>query len=309
MDINSLKYFVQLAKSEHMSQTADFFNIAQSSLSKSISALEAELGVKLFDRIGKRIRLNDNGERFAKYAKESIDILQAGVTNVKDSSGEVFGNITVANYVYFGIIQPCIMEYMQRNPLVKFDIRSASDYGKNIKIDEDFIIYSSRDNTIGVNKEQFWVSKPLFKERDILLVSPKCMEFPEEQESVDIRLFKDIPFITMLRHEEVFFNDVTYKICHNAGFFPKKHTSVSNFIAKVRFVEAGLAVALVPECCVADVKLLAPEVRCMQIANCVSERTVSVMRRKKQMMSNEALDFWRFMLDSFGAEADDEFYD
>ena len=58
MDIRNIEYFLHLAKYEHVSATADLLHISQPSLSKHITSLEREIGVKLFDRIGNRIVLN-----------------------------------------------------------------------------------------------------------------------------------------------------------------------------------------------------------------------------------------------------------
>lgn len=51
--------------------------------SKHITSLEREIGVKLFDRIGNRIVLNKTGEQFAQYAKQAVELLNAGVNSAK----------------------------------------------------------------------------------------------------------------------------------------------------------------------------------------------------------------------------------
>lgn len=78
MDIRNIEYFLHLAKYEHVSATADLLHISQPSLSKHITSLEREIGVKLFDRIGNRIVLNKTGEQFAQYAKQAVELLNAG---------------------------------------------------------------------------------------------------------------------------------------------------------------------------------------------------------------------------------------
>ena len=83
MDIRNIEYFLHLAKYEHVSATADLLHISQPSLSKHITSLEREIGVKLFDRIGNRIVLNKTGEQFAQYAKQAVELLNAGVNSAK----------------------------------------------------------------------------------------------------------------------------------------------------------------------------------------------------------------------------------
>ena len=56
MELKQIEYFLQLAQMQHVSQAADFLNISQPTLSKSLSNLEKDLGVPLFDRVGNRDR-------------------------------------------------------------------------------------------------------------------------------------------------------------------------------------------------------------------------------------------------------------
>ncbi|MGX7197828.1 LysR family transcriptional regulator [Enterococcus olivae] len=69
MELRQLRYFQTVTHLENMSQAAKELHIAQPSLSKSIADLEEDLGVKLFDRVRKRIQLN----RFGKLFLESVE--------------------------------------------------------------------------------------------------------------------------------------------------------------------------------------------------------------------------------------------
>ena len=71
MNITQLRYFKLLAELQHYSYTAETLGIAQSSLSRSITALEDELGVNLFEKQGRNIRLTKYGTVFYEYAKDS----------------------------------------------------------------------------------------------------------------------------------------------------------------------------------------------------------------------------------------------
>lgn len=64
MEWQQLEYFVTVAKLEHMTRAAEALAISQPALSRSISKLEEELGVPLFDRQGRSIMLNRYGELF-----------------------------------------------------------------------------------------------------------------------------------------------------------------------------------------------------------------------------------------------------
>ena len=80
MELNQLKCFLEVARLEHITQAAEQLHITQPALSKVIARLEDDLGVKLFDREGKNIRLNEYGRVALRYAQRimyTIGDLQA----------------------------------------------------------------------------------------------------------------------------------------------------------------------------------------------------------------------------------------
>lgn len=64
MDTQQLEYFLDVAQTEHMTKSAQRLHVAQPALSRQIARLESELGVKLFDRSGRGLRLTDAGRAF-----------------------------------------------------------------------------------------------------------------------------------------------------------------------------------------------------------------------------------------------------
>ncbi len=72
MDIRDLKYFCLTAELEHVSKAAEILGIAQPYLTKIIGQLEDEFGTQLFDKVGRKIKLNDNGEVFYRNAKKIL---------------------------------------------------------------------------------------------------------------------------------------------------------------------------------------------------------------------------------------------
>lgn len=71
MELLQLKYFKTVAELGKISEAAKALYISTPALSTSISRLEKELGVQLFDRFAKRIELNSQGELFLRYANNN----------------------------------------------------------------------------------------------------------------------------------------------------------------------------------------------------------------------------------------------
>lgn len=73
MELRQIKYFIKVAELEHVSEAAAELHVAQSAVSRQIANLEDELGVKLFLRGGRRIRLTPVGEIFLERVKSAMN--------------------------------------------------------------------------------------------------------------------------------------------------------------------------------------------------------------------------------------------
>jgi DNA-binding transcriptional LysR family regulator len=101
MELRNLKTFETVARMLSFHRAAETLHYAQSTVSAQIQALEDELGVKLFDRLGRRILLTEAGERLLKYAGKMIDLEEEAVAEVTDS-GDRSGSLCIRVPETFG---------------------------------------------------------------------------------------------------------------------------------------------------------------------------------------------------------------
>lgn len=78
MNLKQLYYFKRLAETEHYTEAASSLFITQPSLSHAISELEKELGVALFARKGRNVKITQNGKRFLPYVEDALASLENG---------------------------------------------------------------------------------------------------------------------------------------------------------------------------------------------------------------------------------------
>ncbi|GFZ27466.1 LysR family transcriptional regulator [Lactobacillus corticis] len=78
MNLRHLQFFIKLAETQHMAKAAEQLGISQPSLSYAISSLEKELGVPLFEKDGRNIKITKYGKIYFAYVQNSLTELQRG---------------------------------------------------------------------------------------------------------------------------------------------------------------------------------------------------------------------------------------
>ena len=76
MELRQIQYFMEVAKREHVTEAADALHVAQSAVSRQIFNLEAELGVDLFIREGRNVRLTPIGKIFLEHMEEAMNVIE-----------------------------------------------------------------------------------------------------------------------------------------------------------------------------------------------------------------------------------------
>ncbi|MEO1768764.1 MULTISPECIES: LysR family transcriptional regulator [Enterococcus] len=119
MNIQQLHYFLHLAETQNMQQTAEDLFISQPALSKSINNLEKELEVQLFDRIGRRVQLNKYGALFQKRAYRSLNELEVGKEEIYALTNALSGRIDLGFVYSLGpiFITNLLAEYSKISPV------------------------------------------------------------------------------------------------------------------------------------------------------------------------------------------------
>lgn len=82
MHLEELHWFVALADTEHVTEAAAELGVSQPTLSRALTRLEQEIGVRLFDRVGRRLHLNEYGRILLEHARRSIAEIQAATDRI-----------------------------------------------------------------------------------------------------------------------------------------------------------------------------------------------------------------------------------
>src|SRR5258708_21420600 len=95
MELHQLRYFCAVAEAGSFSRAAEQSHVSQPSLSQQIMKLEDELGARLFDRLGRSVRLTETGQTFLPRARAVLRELEAARGDVAEQKDSVGGSICV----------------------------------------------------------------------------------------------------------------------------------------------------------------------------------------------------------------------
>ena len=160
MNYNYLRYFSVLAQVEHYTLAAARLGISQPSLSAAIHNLETELGgVRLFEKVGRNIRLTEEGRYFQEKVDSALRELNTASMTLRDSrSGPpVVIRMGVISGTLDGTVARLITEYMAQNDRIRFRLTESSaeelmDMVRQEKLDMALLDTTNRDRSLHFRK-------------------------------------------------------------------------------------------------------------------------------------------------------------
>ncbi|MCI9442555.1 MAG: LysR family transcriptional regulator [Ruminococcus sp.] len=128
MNLYQLRYFAELAREQHYTNAAQRLNISQPSLSHAISQLEEELGIQLFEKIGRGTRLTEYGSEFLQCVKRSLSILDNGIEEMqRHARGEGLIRLGFLNQLGVEFIPSLASRFLSRNADLKINFTFHAD--------------------------------------------------------------------------------------------------------------------------------------------------------------------------------------
>ena len=130
MELRHLNAFIHVATLMSFYKAAQALNYAQSTVSAQIRNLEEELGVKLFDRLGKGIRLTEAGQKLLPHARRILDLTREAELEVSSES-EPFGalNIRIPESLLTFCLPPLLTRFRARFPGVGLNFFTCAFHG------------------------------------------------------------------------------------------------------------------------------------------------------------------------------------
>ncbi len=160
MNYNYLRYFSVLAQVEHYTLAAARLGISQPSLSSAIHNLETELGgVRLFEKVGRNIRLTEEGRFYQEKVEAALRELNSASMLLRDSmtSAPMVIRMGVVSGMLSGTVAGLVMAHIRQNDRIRFYITESSaeelmDLVRQEKLDMAIVDTTDRDRSLHFRK-------------------------------------------------------------------------------------------------------------------------------------------------------------
>lgn len=232
MDILQLKYFLVAAEYEHMTKAAHSLHIAQPALSQSIKHLEGELGVNLFERKNRSIRLNASGKLLQSELQPVIKVLDSLPDRLKEIDKQASHTIQLNILAASALITQSIISFKKSYPEVNFCLLQDAN-------ETDFDLCISCIGSDKIPKD----STLLFKEK-ILLAVPNISEYASLK-SISLKQIEQEGFISFSGAKP--FRIICDDYCKQKGFKPKIIFESDNQESIRNLIASNLGIAFWPE--------------------------------------------------------------
>lgn len=264
MEIRNLTTFVRIAEVRNFSKVAEELGYSQSAVTMQIKQLEEELNVRVFERIGKRVKLTAAGERLLPYALEILESVNKA-EHIAEDPGKIEGKLRIGtSESYVTSVLPDIMtEFNEKYPSVEVTTRVAfvSDLVDMLKRN-DIDILNFLDVRLNFPE---WV-KVCEKPERILFVASSASPLAKEKNITFERLLKEPMYLT---EKGVSYRYAMEQLLAEKGYELHPVWEVGNTDVITRILLKGKGVSFLPEYVVRDYikkgRLVALDTECPEI--------------------------------------------
>jgi LysR family hydrogen peroxide-inducible transcriptional activator len=282
MQIHQLRYFCAVARTGSFTRAAQQERLAQPSLSQQVRKLEDELGTKLFDRLGRTVRLTQLGEAFRPRAEAIVQQVEAAKLEIREMAGAEQGKLVI------GAI-PTIAPYFLPSRLASFARRFPRVQLVVIEEVTHELVNLIHQGAVDLALLALPVPaahcscQELFRER-LYLAVPRNHRLASSPR-VHLAQIGSDPFL--LLKEGHCFRENTLAVCGRARLQPNVVFESGQFSTILAMVSAGSGLSIVPEMAVEETR----GCRFIPLADESANRRVGILQLRQHFRSRVHLAF------------------
>ncbi|WP_188067544.1 LysR family transcriptional regulator [Brevibacillus brevis] len=287
MELLQLQYFLTVARMEHVTEAARSLHVTQSSLSKTIQRLEEDLGVPLFDRTGRKLRLNEFGSKFLCRVERALFELEQGKLELRDLSNPEHGTLELA-VTTASTLPNILREFRKKRPDIQFHVQMLSTL--------EMITLLHRGEV------DFCLSSPPIQDDDIeceiVFIDPILVAVPRghrlaDRSIVSLTELKDESFVGVKKGYGT--RDFVDAICKSVGFAPTYVYEGDEPARLIQLVEAEIGIAFIPS----TARDSREQITYLRVENHELVREIALLWHKSRYISRAAQEFREVVVDYF----------
>lgn len=172
MEIRVLCYFLTVAREESITRAAEVLHITQPTLSRQLSQLEEETGVRLLERGPRRIRLTSEGMLLRRRAEEILELVDKTEAELSEQDELVEGRISIGcgELASVSLLPELFRSFRERHPRVVFDLYTATADLVTEQMDRGLLDIGLLLEPVDIGKYEF--IRLDIKERWVVLMRP-----------------------------------------------------------------------------------------------------------------------------------------
>jgi DNA-binding transcriptional LysR family regulator len=279
MDLKRLKSMTVLAEELHFGRAAERLGIAQPALTQQIQSLERDIGVQLFLRTKRSVRLTISGQVMLSEAVRTLQQAERTLLVAKQAGRGQLGHIEigfVGSAVFSGVLAGAIARYRAVNPLVEFRLNELG-------ILQQLQDVASGQLDVGIIRLPVKSAAPELTisaiYRDPIILAIPARHPLAKLKAVPAGRLRNEPFVAVQIQEGVGFNAQVAELCAVAGLTPQITQRAGQFTALVGMVAGGLGLAFVPSS-VKNLKI--PDVVYRPVSNSDQKSDLAMVHRKSE---------------------------
>lgn len=281
MELTPLKYFIEVAQSEHVTNAAKKLGIAQPALTQAIHKLEAELEVPLFETRGRNIALTEYGKFFYQKVKPLYDDIMQLPHELRRLADKENKTITLNVLAASSLITSAIIAYKKQEPKLDFKLIQS----------EETTLFDIKVSTHAVYTPQRTATDLQFACTEKIYLAVSSTSAYSEEESISLKQLENENFIDFYDSKQL--RRVCDELCEKAGIHRKTSFQSDNVSAVQKAIAAGIGIGFWPEFSwgpldTANVKLL--EITDMQF-----KRDIVISYKKNKQDDSKTESFYNFL--------------
>lgn len=284
MDIKQLIYFLTIAEEGNISKAAERLHMAQPPLSQQLKLLEEELGVILFQRNTRRMKITDAGQLLQSRAQQIIELMEKTSKELNDLKEGSQGVLSIGTISSAGetLVPIVVQDFHKAYPGVDFRIKESSTF-------EILELVKRGVVEVGVirtpfNLETFdHISLP----EEPMMAAAMDSLLDMNKTSMNLDELKDKPLLFHNRYA----NNIE-EACRKSGFEPKVKCRIDDTRTMLNWASSGMGIALIPR----DMMTLIPDsnLRFIEIKDQTLATKIIIIWKKNHYLSTPARHFLEF---------------